>query len=75
MGRVGFAGLWGTSLRCCVGSRLGETIEHMCLYCQGRGVTLGEGEEKTEACTCAKTQVHASSLVLGERGWRWIAGM
>ena len=41
MGRVGFAGLWGTSLRCCVGSRLGETIEHMCLYCQGCGVTPG----------------------------------
>ena len=29
----------------------------------------GEGEIKTEACTCAKAQVHASSLVLGRGEW------
>ncbi len=29
----------------------------------------GEGEEKTEASTCAKAQVLASSLVLGEGGY------
>ena len=28
----------------------------------------GEGEGKTEGCTCAKAQVHPSSLVLGGRG-------
>ena len=31
------------------------------------GAFKGEGEEKTEACTCAKAQVHVSSSVLGER--------
>ena len=28
----------------------------------------GEGEEKTEACTCALAQVHASSFGTGGRG-------
>ena len=29
------------------------------------GAIKGEGEEKTEGCTCALAQVHPSSLVLG----------
>ena len=34
----------------------------------------GEGEEKTEGCTCAKAQVHPSSLVQG-RGEGWVPAM
>ena len=30
----------------------------------------GKGERKTEACTCAKAQVHASSFGTGGRGVR-----
>ena len=35
----------------------------------------GEGEERTEACTCALAQVHASSLVLGRRETGWISAL